>query len=229
MKSDFVANVSHEIRSPMAPMKDSLSLLLDGTAGPLTEKQRRFLNILGNNMDRLIRLVNDLLDLSKIQAGEMEIKKSPVKLGRLTEEVVNSLHTYADRKRIELTCNIGQGLPEVNCDEDRISQVIINLLMNAVKFTPEGGKISVSAQMMPRNDYVEISVRDSGPGMSRGEADILFNRFKQLVTPQAVKGTGLGLSISKAIVEMHGGQICVESEKDKGSIFKFTLPVDSGQ
>lgn len=247
MKSDFVANVSHEIRSPMAPMKDALALVLDGTAGDLNEQQKKFLTLLDNNMNRLVRLINDLLDLSKIQAGRMELKKEKLNPAYIVKEVVESIHAFADKKNIKLTVDVKEDLPQVKCDKDRVTQVIINLVMNAIKFTPEGGKVSVacrlSSYLVNRESYlakkrdtsdeiratdrnfVEISVTDTGPGMTQEQADMLFNRFKQLVSPQAVRGTGLGLAISKAMVEMHGGRIWVDSELRKGSTFSFTLPV----
>lgn len=248
MKSDFVANVSHEIRSPMAPMKDALSLVLDGTAGPLSEQQNKFLTILKNNMDRLTRLINDLLDLSKIEAGRMELKKELINISYLAKETIDSISVYAQRKNIELFFQGDEDLPQINCDKDRITQVIINLVMNAIKFTPEGGNVSVvvtrdegrgmkdegrrtkddgrmrPSSVVPRPPIC-VSVADTGPGMSQDELDVLFNRFKQLASPERVKGTGLGLSISKAIVEMHGGSIKIKSEVGKGSTFSFMLPV----
>jgi len=227
LKSDFVANVSHEIRSPMAPMKDALSLVVDGTAGPLTPEQKKFLSILDENMDRLTRLINDLLNLSKIEAGRMELKKEDVKIASLVKDTVDSIKVYAARKKIALSVEMDDALPRPMCDRDRITQVIINLVMNAVKFTPEGGKIAVRCRLLTASGkkIVQVSVTDTGPGMLQEEADLLFNRFKQLVATDKVKGTGLGLAISKAIIDLHGGKIWVESEEGKGSTFKFTLPV----
>jgi len=230
MKSDFVANVSHEIRSPMSPMKDALSLVIDGTAGPITEQQHKFLKILDNNVDRLLRLVNDLLDLSKIEAGKMEMNREILSLENVVKEAVDSIEAYADKKSIKLTVAAEEHLPQISIDRDRIIQIIINLVMNAFKFTPEKGKVDVSIAKLQadgaKKKYIEVCVADNGPGMISGEANALFNRFKQLVSPEQVKGTGLGLSISKAIVEMHGGRIWVESEPGKGSKFYFTLPID---
>jgi len=228
MKSDFVANVSHEIRSPMAPMKDALSLILDGTAGPLSEQQRKFLELLDNNMKRLLRLVNDLLDLSKIEAGKMEIKKECVNIQFLTKDIVDTIGVYALKKKLDLSFSVKGNLPEIDCDKDRITQVIINLVMNAIKFTPEGSRVAIAVsegKKLGDKRYIQVSVSDTGPGMAKEEVNILFSRFKQLVSPEKVKGTGLGLAISKAIIEMHGGRIWVESEIGKGSTFNFTLPV----
>jgi len=227
MKSDFVANVSHEIRSPMAPMKEALSLVLDGTAGTISDTQKRFLSIINDNMERLVRLINDLLDLSKIEAGRMELKKEKVDISGLIKDTVESIRVYAVKKGINLSLAAGEQALNIECDKDRITQVIINLVMNAVKFTPENGAVRVDAGRPTSNGdrYILVSVTDTGPGMTLEEADALFNRFKQLDRPEKVKGTGLGLAISKAIIEMHGGKIWVESESGKSSAFKFTLPI----
>ncbi len=226
MKSDFVANVSHEIRSPMAPMQDALGIVLDGSAGPLTDQQRKFLLVLKNNIDRLIRLINDLLDLSKIEAGRMELRKEPLNVGVLLRETAESVRTYAEKRNIKLAVRVREDLPSVPADRDRIVHVIVNLLMNALKFTPEGGKVAVSSRLLSADGggNVEVMIEDTGPGMTSEEADVLFNRFKQLVSTERVKGTGLGLAISKAIIEMHGGKIWVESQAGKGSKFIFILP-----
>tara|TARA_Y100000031_G_scaffold139371_1_gene166019 strand:- start:683 stop:2227 length:1545 start_codon:yes stop_codon:yes gene_type:complete len=227
MKSDFVANVSHEIRSPMAPMKDALGLVLDETAGPLNEKQKKFLLLLDNNMNRLVRLINDLLDLSKIEAGKMPINKEMINIGYVVKDTVESIRLYATKKNIDLAIKVEKALPQISCDIDRITQVIVNLVMNAIKFTPEDGKIRIKIECPKGKNkkFIEVSIKDTGPGMTQERADLLFNRFKQLVSPSAVKGTGLGLSISKAIIEMHGGAIQLESKPGKGSTFKFTLPI----
>jgi PAS domain S-box-containing protein len=230
MKSDFVANVSHEIRSPLAPMKDALGIVLDGTAGELNEQQKRFLAILDTNMHRLGRLIDDLLDLSKIQAGRLELKKEKVDTIRLLEEVAASMRFLAEKKNIELSFDFPEDLPQTYCDRDRIIQVMLNLITNAIKFTPEGGQVSVKVseyQSVKEKDVIQVAVSDSGPGMSAEETDTLFDRFKQLSHPEAIKGTGLGLALSKAIIQMHGGRIWVESQVGKGSTFKFTLPVNT--
>ena len=234
MKSDFVANVSHEIRSPMAPMKDALSLVLDGTAGPITEAQKRFLTILDENMNRLSRLIDDFLDLSKIESGGIELKREDVDINVLVKDTVELIRAFAVRKGISFSVR-STGSPLVtHCDKDRVTQVIINLATNAVKFTPNGGSVRVEAALdvgrgIPHaysdGDSVLVSVSDTGPGMAPEEAKELFNRYKQLASPEKIKGTGLGLAISRAIIEMHGGKIWVESQAGKGSTFKFTLPI----
>ncbi len=228
MKSDSVANVSHEVRSPMTPIKDAVSLILDGTAGPVSEQQKRFLNLVNNNIARLLRLINDLLDLSKIEAGRMELNKRYIDLGSVVKDTVESIRTYAIRKEIEIKINIAEKLVQIDCDKDRIIQVIVNLVMNAFKFTPKHGVVTVEVAMVKGikgEDSIQVRVSDTGPGISSQEAAELFDRFKQLDTGKKARGTGLGLSISKAIVEMHGGKIWVESEIGKGAMFTFMLPV----
>lgn len=230
MKSDFVANVSHEIRSPMAPMKDALGIVLDGTAGPINDEQKKFLSLVNMNMERLIRLINDLLDLSKIEAGKMELKTQSVDIVKMLKDSVDSIKVYAAKKNIKLTFNSDLESQSMMCDPDRITQVIINLVMNAIKFTPENGAVSVKVSGYPsvqENSAVNVAVSDTGPGLAAEEVDVLFNRFKQLVSTERVKGTGLGLSISKALVEMHGGRMWVESEPGRGATFNFTLPIGS--
>lgn len=225
MKSDFVANVSHEIRAPMAPMKESVSLLMDKVVGPLTDQQMKFLSILNNNIDRLMRLVNDLLDLSKMEAGKMELALSYVDLKGLIQESVDSVKPYAVKKSINLKSSLDGKISKIYCDKDKILQVMMNLFNNAIKFTPEGGTISVSAKLTEEGKKVQVEVSDTGVGMAQEETFGLFEKFKQLANSEMVKGTGLGLSISKGIVELHGGKIWVVSQVGKGSSFIFTLPI----
>jgi len=153
----------------------------------------------------------------------MELKREPLNMAHFLKEVVGSLHVFADKRKIKMSIKADRKPLQSDIDKDRITQVIINLTMNAIKFTPEGGKINI-ALSRPSTKYAQVSVQGTGPGIAQEEANMLFNRFKQLVSPGAMKGAGLGLAISKAIVEMHGGKIWVESKPGKGSTFNFTLP-----
>lgn len=228
MKSDFVANVAHEIRSPMAPMKDAVGLVLDETTGPLNENQKKFLNIVDKNIDRLTRLINDLLDLSKIEAGRLDLKKKLISMEDLISGAVDVLQIYADRKGIQFTTSYDKQLPRFSGDRDRILQVIINLVTNALKFTPKGGTVSVDVKEVgtdPKTHALKFTISDTGPGILPEDANIIFDRFKQLESTEKTNGTGLGLAISKSIIEMHGGQIWVESEMGSGARFIFTIPV----
>jgi len=236
-KSEFIANVSHEIRSAMTPMKSAVGIMLLGIPGKLSEEQRKFAKIVDDNISRLVRLLSDLLDLSKIDAGEFELQKEKVDINSVLQQAIESLQASAKERHITLSLESQAGVPEVLCDKERIVEVVFNLVNNAIKFTPENGNVKLevgswtldvtpSTSHAPRpTSYVVISVIDTGPGISAEDISKIFNRYKQLEGGQRSKGTGLGLSISKAIVEMHGGKIWVESEIGKGSSFKFTLPV----
>jgi len=225
MKSDFVSNVSHELRTPLTSIKGSIDNMLDGLTGSLNEKQIRYLARIKSNTDRLSRLINDLLDLSRIEAGRVEVRPTTLSLGALTEEVAEHLKSLAAEKLIRI--EVPSPDPKVTAwaDRDKVTQVLMNLIGNAVKFTPRDGKITVAFEKNG-NDYVQISVADTGPGILPEERNRIFSKFYQVanVDKQKPKGSGLGLAISKALVEMHGGKIWIESEVGRGSTFYFTLP-----
>ena len=225
MKSDFVSNVSHELRTPLTSIKGSVDNMLDGLTGSLNEKQIRYLNRIKSNTDRLSRLINDLLDLSRIESGHVEVRPTNLPLTALAEEVAEHMKALAAEKLIRI--EIPPADPKVTAwaDRDKVTQVLMNLIGNAVKFTPRDGKITVALEKNG-SDYIQISVADTGPGILPEERNRIFSKFYQVanVDKQKPKGSGLGLAISKAIVEMHGGTIWVESEVGKGSTFYFTLP-----
>lgn len=226
LKSDFVSNVSHELRTPLTAIKGSVDNMLDGLTGDLTEKQNRYLVRIKSNADRLARLINDLLDLSRIEAG---ISLKPVKLSLLTlaNEVAENLRPMALEKQITIEVDSTDKNIFVWADSDRTSEVLTNLLGNAIKFTPVSGKITLSL-VNNGGDWVKVSVADTGPGIPSEEAVRIFDKFYQITQTerQKARGTGLGLSIAKALVEMHGGKIWLESQAGKGSIFCFTLPTE---
>jgi NtrC-family two-component system sensor histidine kinase KinB len=227
MKSNFVANVSHELRTPLVAMEKSVSLILSKTAGPLTENQEQFLSIAERNLKRLSLLINDLLDLSKLEAGKMEVKRQVASIRKVIDDSLQTLENWAKTKSIILEKEIQEGLPEVNLDPDRIIQVLTNLVGNAIKFTPANGTITVAAQLHKDKDELEVSVKDSGIGIAAENLDKVFNKFYQVGERAStdISGTGIGLSICKEIVELHGGKIWVESEKGSGAKFTFTLPI----
>jgi PAS domain S-box-containing protein len=226
LKSDFVSNVSHELRTPLTAIKGSLDNMLDGLTGDLNEKQSRYLVRIKSNADRLARLINDLLDLSRIEAG-IKLKRTNLSLPSIAREVVESLGSVAAQKLISFEINCADINLTAWADPDRIGEVLTNLLGNAIKFTPTGGNVIVSLRRSGDN-WVEVSIADTGPGITSEEASRIFDKFYQVSNPEQRKamGTGLGLSIAKALVEMHGGEIWLESEVGKGSIFSFTLPAD---
>jgi PAS domain S-box-containing protein len=225
LKSDFVSNVSHELRTPLTAVKGSVDNMLDGLTGPLNEKQARYLTRIKSNADRLSRLINDLLDLSRIEAGRIDIRPSALSLEMLAREVLESLRAIVVDKFIDLEVACRERGLTAWADRDKITQVLMNLLGNAVKFTSAQGKVAVVIERKG-DEWVQISVVDTGPGIPREEIDKIFDKFYQLAQDDNRKsrGTGLGLSISKALVQMHGGKIWVESEVGKGSTFAFTLP-----
>ena len=225
MKSDFVSNVSHELRTPLTSIKGSVDNMLDGLTGTLNEKQVRYLTRIKSNTDRLSRLINDLLDLSRIESGRVEIRSTSLSLTALAEEVAEQLKSLAAEKLIRIEVQPPDPRMTVWADRDKITQVLMNLIGNAVKFTPQNGKVTVALEKNG-DDYVQISVADTGPGILSEEKNKIFSKFYQFadIDKEKPKGSGLGLAISKALVEMHGGKIWVESEAGKGSKFYFTLP-----
>ena len=224
LKNDFVSIVSHELRTPLSITKEGISLVLDGVTGSINAKQSKILTTSKNNIDRLARIINSLLDISKIESGRVELKKKIVDFKALINNVFVAFENKAKEKGLELRLNLpkDQGL-DLYIDEDRIIQVFTNLIGNSIKFT-EKGHIDVS--MAQKENEVEFTVSDTGIGISVEDLPKVFNKFLQFGrTPGAgEKGTGLGLSIAKGLIELHRGKIRVESELGRGSRFIFTLP-----
>lgn len=223
LKSDFVANVSHELRSPLVAIQKNLMVILDKTAGEINDNQKVFLSLAKENVARLTRLINDLLDLSKIEAGKMELKKVRTDLAALVRQAVMSFSGWFSEKHITSGLDLPPQPVELDLDPDKITQVLNNLLSNALKFTPAQGKIMVALRA---SSPVEVSVADTGYGIAPKDILRIFNKFEQVGARHAgeVNGTGLGLSLAREIVEKHGGKIQVKSEVGKGSTFLFTLP-----
>lgn len=227
MKSDFVSNVSHELRTPLTAIKGSADNMLDGITGPLNEKQIRYLTRIKSNADRLARLINDLLDLARIEAGKIDLRPSNLSLIHLSKEVAESLRPVAAEKLISLEVASPDGDVTAWADRDKVIQILMNLVGNAVKFTPAQGKVTIVVER-DGQEWIQISVSDTGPGIPPEEANAVFDKFYQVahMNKQKTKGTGLGLAISKALVAMHGGTIWLESQVGTGSTFYFTLPAE---
>jgi PAS domain S-box-containing protein len=225
MKSQFLATVSHDLRTPLASIMGFTEMLTEGSPGPLTEVQEEFVGIVFENSQRLMALVNDLLDISKLEVGRTSLEVKTIELPRLIAGVVDEMSPLTFGKNISLEVDCPETLPSTQGDQRRLEQVLNNLLSNAVKFTPEGGRVEVKAEL--EGEQLVVTVRDTGVGIPPDDLPQLFQPFHRggNVTKQAIEGTGLGLSIAKALVEAHGGEIGVESELDKGSTFWFTLPV----
>lgn len=230
VKSNFVANVSHELRTPLVAIGKSLSLILDKTAGQLSQTQEQLLSVADRNLKRLTFLINDLLDLSKMEAGKTELRCEYASLGDVVHECVEGLSTWAGTKSIRIMQDIEAGLPKVFIDPNRITQVLNNLLGNSIKFTPTDGTIIVRVRMRKENLAVEISVQDTGVGINKENVTKVFDKFYQVGERVAtdISGTGIGLSIAKEIVELHNGKIWAESDKGKGAKFTFIIPIKSG-
>ncbi|MBP2018293.1 PAS domain S-box-containing protein [Symbiobacterium terraclitae] len=226
MKTEFIATVSHELRTPMTSIKGSLGLVLGGAAGDIPAEARDLLTIARNNTDRLIRLINDILDISRLEAGKMEIRPAPVRVDEAVRRAVQEMAGFARQRAIELKTDVPEGLPRVMADSDRLQQVLDNLLSNAVKFSPKGSEVLVRARA--EEGVVRFDVIDHGPGIPPEQTTAIFDRFYQVDNAASRKtgGTGLGLAICRGIVEEHGGRIWVESTVGKGSTFSFTLPVE---
>lgn len=222
-KSVFVANVSHEFKNPLSIIKESLSLVIDGIAGVVNAEQKRILDVGKQNVERLIRLVSDLLDLAKIEAGKLSMRRERFDAGALLQEILRTYENKISEKRLSLKKDIAQDAGPIWADMDKISQVIINLLSNAIKYTPAGGGIMIKLSRIDRDVRLEIS--DTGSGIAKEDLTRIFDKFER-VTIEKHEGTGLGLPITKDIVELHKGRIWVESEAGKGSKFIVTLPID---
>lgn len=225
VKDAFLANMSHELRTPLNSIIGYSDLLLSGTAGEINEKEFRYLNHISSSGKHLLEIINDILDISKVESGKMELLYEMVPVSDIIESVINIVSPMADQKQIDLTCdNRIEGML-IEADPVRLKQIISNLVINAVKFTDEKGYVSVIVKR--EGDLLNISVADSGIGISEEDQEKLFEPFQQLDTSNSrrYEGTGLGLALVKDLVELHGGNIWVESEPGKGSIFIFSIPI----
>jgi two-component system sensor histidine kinase GlrK len=224
MKADFFASMSHELRTPLTSIKEGTGLMLEGVGGPTTEKQQKLLGILAEESNRLIRLVNSLLDLSKMEAGMMSYDFTVTNFEPLLKRAVVEIAPLLEAKQISLENGVDGSLPPVRMDAEKILQVLRNLLGNAVKFSPKGGHVRIVAKAA--DGKLEVSVQDSGPGIAAESLLSIFEKFNQgdRQNGAARLGTGLGLAIAKSIILSHGGKIWAESQLGHGSKFIFVLP-----
>ncbi|MBI5101446.1 MAG: PAS domain-containing protein [Nitrospirae bacterium] len=242
-KTDFLANMSHELRTPLNSILGFSEIMLQGMAGPLTEKQKEFLTDISTSGNHLLSLITDILDLAKIEAGKLELEPRTFVLRDIIESSLSMFKEKAMKHGIKAGSDIDGTITEITADERKLKQVLVNLLSNAFKFTPDGGSIRVAARKigssevwkdevsaLPRfrtdGNFIEISVSDTGIGISKDHQKKLFRPFHQIETSLTRKyaGTGLGLSLCRRLVELHGGRIWVESEPGKGSRFAFVIP-----
>ena len=220
MKEDFFHGITHDLRNPLTSMLGFLKFLLDGSVGPINEKQKHFLDIVNKSSNRLLGMINNILDIAKLEVGKMELSLIRFDIKNLAERVCNSMMSKAIEGRIELTC---LQIPSItiSADEELIERVLINLVGNAIKYTSSGGKVTISAK--EQGTYVQIAVIDTGEGIPPEYLDRIFDKFQQ-VTGRVRGGTGIGLTITKYIVEAHFGKIWVESKLGEGSKFIFSIP-----
>ncbi len=253
-KSEFLANMSHELRTPLNAIIGFSEAMLNGIYGPINEKHREYLNDILLSGENLLGLINDILDLSKIESGDINLERREFSVNELLKSSVGMFREKTAKHNISIEYRVEDGLDEIVADQRKLKQVVVNLLSNAIKFTPDGGTISVnarsvhhppfgiqgtdgskSAEQSTANlehdvDFVEISVKDTGIGIGKDDIPKLFQSFQQLESPYQKRygGTGLGLFLTRRLVELHGGSIRVESEKSKGTSFTVSIPLKSG-
>lgn len=235
-KADFTAMLVHDLRSPLAGIKGTLECIGDmGTDEVLDQLHHELLEAALASSEKMLNLINDILDLSKLEAGKLLLSKMKVDFPAIVDISCRNLRIPMNNKKLRLEQKYAPNLPKVDVDPDKIGQVMTNLVSNSIKFTPEGGTISIAADV---EDYVDeldgstrkrliVSVADTGAGIAKEELPLLFDKYKQTKTGKMskYKGTGLGLAISKRIIEAHKGKVWVESEVNKGTTFHFTIPV----
>ena len=245
LKSEFISIVSHELRTPLTSIKNSLDILSSGKCCELSESAEKFLSMASRNVQRLSGIINDLLDLSKIEAGKMEFKFAPTNINTVIEYVKSALSVVAKSKDIELVVRASDEIPEIVADSQKLEQVLTNLVSNAIKFTPEGKKITITSEVKSSENikinplfseqipnlsgkYVQVSVADEGIGIAPKDQLRAFDKFAQIENSlsRKVGGTGLGLPIAEQLLEAHKGAIWCESELNKGSTFTFVIPLE---
>ena len=224
-KDRFLANMSHELRTPLNGIIGFTEFLIGEKPGPLQSKQKEYLNDVLSSARHLLMLINDVLDLAKVEAGKMELHPERFLIREALEEATTVVKTMADLKHIGLTVTVDAGLQMATLDQQKFKQVLYNLLSNAVKFTDQGGNVEVCAKRLDERHF-EVQVRDTGIGIKPEDLGRLFNEFERLDsgTARRFEGTGLGLALTKKILELQGGCIRVEAVPGKGSLFTATLP-----
>ncbi len=228
LKNKFLGMAAHDLRNPLTSIRGFSEILLTEAMGPLAEEQKEFLTIINKTSDEMLHMVNDLLDVSVIESGKIDLNLKLYSFRKLLEERIRLQQIIAENKRIQIDIDFDD-VPDFSFDTNRIGQVIDNLISNAIKFSPAGSKINISLKSI--GDKAQIAVEDNGPGISPEDRKKLFGAFQKLsARPTAgEKSTGLGLAIVKKIVEAHGGEVWVESASGAGSIFKFNIPMEARQ
>jgi signal transduction histidine kinase len=223
-RSKFVSVASHELRTPMTSIKGFVENMLDGLTGQLTDRQQHYLQRVKHNVERLTRIINQLLDWSRIDVGRIELKPEPLPICEFVRDVVESFQNIAAEKSIMLHIAACEEFPLVHADRDKLEQILWNLIGNAVKFTPQGGRVSVEF-LLRKEGFVQIGIIDTGCGIAPHEVPKVFNEFSKVESSlPSSQGAQLGLFITRSLVRLHGGDIWVESQLNIGSRFYFTIP-----
>jgi len=228
VKSEFLANMSHELRTPLNSINGFSEVLYDETFGPLNEKQKKYVNNVLTSGKHLLLLINQILDMAKVEAGKMKLALSGLPMKCLLNEISLLVADMVSKKKLQMLLEIAEDLPDIEADELKVKEIIYNLLSNAVKFTPEGGKLGMRAKKA--GSGIEVTVWDTGVGIAPENMGKIFEGFFRVDTPysRVTEGTGLGLPLSRKLVELHGGKLTVESEGlNKGALIRFTLPIIS--
>ncbi len=229
MRSDFISMLSHDIRTPLTSIRESVNLIEEEVTGSVNERQRRLLRIAKEEIERLTELLNHLMQVSRMEAGVVQMDARPTDTSAWIHDCVERVTPLAEVKGIRIRTQVPSRIPRISGDRAQLQQVLLNLLGNAIKFAPVGGEVVVRARSDGDSAWVKLSVADNGPGISEQEQPMVFNKYYRVAMERdPVEGMGLGLSISKHIVEAHGGSIWLESRLGEGSTFHFTLPVASG-
>jgi two-component system phosphate regulon sensor histidine kinase PhoR len=222
MRREFVGNVSHELRTPLSAIKAIVETLKGGAIDD-KEIASDFLTKVEGEIDRMTQMVAELIELSRIETGQAKLRLESTNLNQLIEQVIARLSPQAERQKVAISTKFAADLPLVSTDAERIQQALLNIVHNAIKFTPSGGKVTVSTDV--QGNSVVVSVADTGIGISKEDLPHIFERFYKADKSRSKGGTGLGLAIAKHIVQAHGGTIRVQSEEGKGSVFSFSLPL----
>ena len=230
-RKDFISSVTHELRAPLTAIKSYVEMLIDNEAND-PNLQRDFFNTINEEADRLARLIDDMLNMSKMEVGNLVLNKSLVRTRKLLEDAVNGVRSASKSKSIELAADIADDLPDVEADKEMVRVVVTNLLGNGIKYTQDGGRVFLTAEAVAPaesetgNGNILITVTDNGPGIPEDEQDKVFEKFyrAQSATEQKVVGNGLGLALAREIATLHGGDIKLESTVGEGSKFSFVLP-----
>jgi len=224
-KSEFVSFVAHELRTPMTSIRGYADMLARQMVGDLSPQQVEFVQTISSNVERMQVLVADLQDAARIETGQLRLEARPTSLAEVLEEALKATRGQIEERSQNLSLDVPDDVPQISADPARLTQVLINLLSNACKYTPEKGSIIVKA--WTKGDFVHCAVTDNGIGMSKEDLEQLFSKFFRSENPKVreMPGTGLGLNITRSLVELQGGEMNVESELEKGTTFSFTMPV----